>query len=594
MSVRATGRRSVGEGFTVFEDAEPVHGVTRWLDSPEDVVAFVDEEDVENTIVIARGGTTTFLTPALVAGIKGIVTLQGAPTSHLGIISREYGIPCLMSVAFTEGEPTSRGELVPPDGTLLALDVASSPRGWVMVDEGVSLGTGTPATPTGDSRDDAPSTEAQRRLDALLTNYRLEVPHGKEGVAEVLRRQQTNVMQLTADSFGRDLTMDEVNDLIYYAGWSNWDALAARATEGESGLIPRQEYESLGILQMWHGLPKWWHAIRAEIGDDGVRQLGAIARHEIGTKINVLHGFVTGTGPASGRGLAIALGHHSASDRADDIRGSMEFCRLTWQGMWGDDNGMLFPSTRGFRAPLLDASWIERFSDERTSVADPDARRAFQRFNGGSGLLSFLHHFDNRLGVGDSGPYPVPGGWVVVRDHVINEPAYAWSKACGNLPYSVTLAMFFAEKPPIETWLMDVGTLYTRPANYLANLTAFVVYARDRYDSPMSEVRLLSPDELVTLRGEVEAASGRLYAEIAAMTFEERVRAGVQVYYVDWVAPFARAAGLWDKFVNEMDLYTIDPLTEASYERLVTNGEATHIVPPLFIEGSGFQPLTGG
>lgn len=579
--------REVGTGLTVFEDDSLVSGRSVWLDSPDAVLSFVADGDVENSVVIARGGTTTFLTPALVAGIKGVVTLQGAPTSHLGIISREYGIPCLMSVGFSEGRRTERGEIVPRDGTPLLMDVSSSPRGRVLVSGDVGIGEVV------ERPDETATAEepADADLQHLLEFYRGEVPHGVAGEREVRRRQRSEALVLSDNSFGRPLTLDEVNDLIYYAGWSNWDALAARATEGESGLIPRQEYESLGILQMWHGLPKWWRAIRDEVGDDGVRELGAIARREIGTKINLLHIYVTGTGPASGRGLAVALGHHSSADRADDIRGSMEFCRLLYRGMWDDEQSM-FPSNRGFKADVLDRSWIERFLDERTSVTDLEARRAFQRFNGGSGLLAFLHHFDNRLGVGDTGPYQVPGGWMIVRDHVLNDPAYSWSDSCRNLPYAVTQAMFFAEKPRIETYMMDVGTLYTTPSNYLSNLVGFGVYARDRFDTPMSQVRLLSEDELVSLQTEVEAASGRLYSKIAAMPFKDKVMAGVQVYYVDWVAPFARATGLWDKFVNEMSLYDLDPLTEQSYERLVVRNEAAEVVPPLFITGSGFQPLT--
>ena len=30
-------------------------------------------------------------------------------------------------------------------------------------------------------------------------------------------------------------------------GFNLWDCLALRATEGESGLIPRQEYEAIGV-----------------------------------------------------------------------------------------------------------------------------------------------------------------------------------------------------------------------------------------------------------------------------------------------------------------------------------------------------------
>lgn len=46
------------------------------------------------------------------------------PTSHLGILSREFGIPCVTSVTFTEGVTTDRGETVPADGTVVRLDIS--------------------------------------------------------------------------------------------------------------------------------------------------------------------------------------------------------------------------------------------------------------------------------------------------------------------------------------------------------------------------------------------------------------------------------------------------------------------------------------
>jgi hypothetical protein len=49
---------------------------------------FIDCPDVETTAVISRGGTTTFMSPALMTGVAGLITLQGAPESHLGILSR--------------------------------------------------------------------------------------------------------------------------------------------------------------------------------------------------------------------------------------------------------------------------------------------------------------------------------------------------------------------------------------------------------------------------------------------------------------------------------------------------------------------------
>src|ERR1700757_4353842 len=103
----------VGTGMAVFQSSDVVEGPVRFLDSPQAVIDFVSGDAVADTIVLARGGTTTFLTPALTNGVKGIITLQGAPTSHLGILSREYGIPCVMGVSFAEGVRSARNEIIP-------------------------------------------------------------------------------------------------------------------------------------------------------------------------------------------------------------------------------------------------------------------------------------------------------------------------------------------------------------------------------------------------------------------------------------------------------------------------------------------------
>ena len=79
---------------------------------------------------------------------------------------------------------------------------------------------------------------------------------------------------------------------------------------------------------------------------------------------------------------------------------------------------------RSYQAPLLDDSWIARFTKDRISLDDPAARSAFQKFSASTELLGFLHHFDNRLGLGDHGPYTLPdGGFVLVRDLFVNEPS---------------------------------------------------------------------------------------------------------------------------------------------------------------------------
>jgi len=126
------GYRQVGEGQNVVEH-EPVEGPTLWLETPDDVIEFVTGDNVEDTIVISRGGSTTFVAPALTAGVKGLITLEGTKECHLGIVSREFGIPCVMSVAFSEGITTAQGETIPADGTVIRLDTSTMPTAGVYV-----------------------------------------------------------------------------------------------------------------------------------------------------------------------------------------------------------------------------------------------------------------------------------------------------------------------------------------------------------------------------------------------------------------------------------------------------------------------------
>jgi phosphoenolpyruvate synthase/pyruvate phosphate dikinase len=114
----------VGTGVKAFESNAGATGRIRFLDSPDEVLDFIEGDDVAGTVVISRGGTTTFMSPALTSGVAGLITLQGAPESHLGILSREFSIPCVMSTQFTEGIQTDRGETIPADGTLVRLDIS--------------------------------------------------------------------------------------------------------------------------------------------------------------------------------------------------------------------------------------------------------------------------------------------------------------------------------------------------------------------------------------------------------------------------------------------------------------------------------------
>jgi PEP-utilising enzyme, mobile domain len=94
----------LAEGYNVFEtDKSPV-GVVKYLDAPKDVIALIQSGKLKDHILLVRGGTTTFLAPALSMGATGVITMSGAPESHLGILSREFQTPCVMTVYLTSSD----------------------------------------------------------------------------------------------------------------------------------------------------------------------------------------------------------------------------------------------------------------------------------------------------------------------------------------------------------------------------------------------------------------------------------------------------------------------------------------------------------
>ncbi len=87
----------IAEGFNSFETNKKPIGVVKYLPDPKSVIALIQSGKLKDHIVLAQGGTTTFLAPVLSMGAMGVITLSGAPESHLGILSREFQIPCVMT-----------------------------------------------------------------------------------------------------------------------------------------------------------------------------------------------------------------------------------------------------------------------------------------------------------------------------------------------------------------------------------------------------------------------------------------------------------------------------------------------------------------
>lgn len=437
-------------------------------------------------------------------------------------------------------------------------------------------------------------SEVKYTLEELLERYQGRHIRGSEGDVGFRAELRTDVLQLTDDSLRDDsLAPDEADDLLAYFGWNLWDVLGTRVTEGESGLIPRQEYESVSVVEYMQSYPELYDLITDAVGADGVIEIGATGRKEIGTKVNALHAWCAGVSFVTGRGILMGLGLADQTYRAPEIRRALQFCRRIYRGLWGDE-GAMFASMRDYRVPLLEGSpWLERFRDEAVFFDDPERQKLYMKFNATTQLLVFLLHFDNRLGLADSGPYPTEdGGFLIVRDTFLNDPAYHWFDVADELPHAVTQAMYFRPPPEMKVIVNDLSTTFTRPASYLPYLSGMAIYARDKWDTPISDIRPVGEDEMRRITDIAQKATMRLYRRIAAMSRRDRIAAGVQNYVIDWALPWVRLAGVWDKAVAQ-GFFEWDPMTSESYYPLAVEGRAAELLPEVVIATPGAVSLQG-
>jgi len=90
-----SGRPIVGVGDNVFQAGADVSGTARFISTIETVMTMMEEGVSDGTIAVIddSGGT---LTVPILEFFDGVVCMGGTVRSHLAILTREYGIPCLM------------------------------------------------------------------------------------------------------------------------------------------------------------------------------------------------------------------------------------------------------------------------------------------------------------------------------------------------------------------------------------------------------------------------------------------------------------------------------------------------------------------
>lgn len=94
----------IAQGYNSFESKKSPEGEVAYLPNPQSVIKLIQSGKLKEKILLVQGGTTTFLSPAISMGAIGVITLSGAPESHLGILSREFQMPCIMTTYLLDSD----------------------------------------------------------------------------------------------------------------------------------------------------------------------------------------------------------------------------------------------------------------------------------------------------------------------------------------------------------------------------------------------------------------------------------------------------------------------------------------------------------
>ncbi len=102
--------RELGRGQKVF-DARAVRGRLSVLETADDVLRLPDD-GADDVVAMVRDAGATFLAP-LFGDLTGVICTAGTLRSHIGLVTRDFQVPCAMAVVFIE---------TPVDGALVELD----------------------------------------------------------------------------------------------------------------------------------------------------------------------------------------------------------------------------------------------------------------------------------------------------------------------------------------------------------------------------------------------------------------------------------------------------------------------------------------
>jgi len=328
-------------------------------------------------------------------------------------------------------------------------------------------------------------------------------------------------------------TVGDVDEWIQYHG-ENSKPMITQRTSLESKLIPVSAYILIGSVECYWRYPELMAAIDAAMPAE---KIGARGRRP-GTQVNAVNLWSIANVFLHGRQILILLGQIPSDHEPERSAAVLDFWRRAapnYHGghlaAWETKGPSLTPYEPDVIAALYDA----------TAPVDDETGAVMKRLNALLMSYLFLLYFDTRAGIGDTGPYPLADGRVLlVRDFSkLGVSDFAWSHdVAQDVPYRNLTAAFVLNG--VDLTVNDWGTSTTRPEDYLDRVERFGLFTTD--DGNVAPVPLA---EMPAISAAVKQAQAKQYRLIAAMSRRERLNAGAYVYFT-FLRPFADVAGVAD------------------------------------------------
>ena len=351
----------------------------------------------------------------------------------------------------------------------------------------------------------------------------------------------------------------------------------AERTNLESGLIPVSAYIVVACLESFWRWPDMIQRIDATMPAEEIGRRG----RRPGVQVNPVYLWSLPNFYLIGRKALASFGtpvdDGDGPERTWRVLDFWERAARAWRG-----DGKLQAWDAGMEATPYGPEALGPLMESVRPVGDAGGIDAVRRFSASLMSYLFLLYFDTRVGTGDTGPYPLPDGRILlVRDfYRLSRSDFWWSDVAAEVPYrNLTAALVF--DPDVQIRVDDWGTTRAEPSDYLEHLVGFGLCTTD--DQPPGGLRPVGLGELDGIVAAVRSAQSRHYRQVAAMEKAEKVRCGAYVYFT-FLRPFAVEAGVADELDWSVPVATAGPVWDMCLT--IEGGNA----PPAD-DGPYFQPI---